>query len=207
LDKALNEAIEQGNLTRNWIVSDNWALDYGLLPQNPVGGPSDAQMRTLNQAFADAGSAIAPWKRGKNPCLEFFTSGRSLEEISKILKNFWNTASVAPNDQHAILGTRGEGMDARVTAYAPFFAQNGETVAGKLAGYDWSQVNQMYLERFTNLSPRQYRALGILHEFAHALGLIPHDGNDTRGVGSQSQKNDQTIYQKCGKFLDSLPLQ
>ena len=30
-----------------------------------------------------------------------------------------------------------------------------------------------------NLTPRQNRSLTILHELAHALGLLPHDGRET----------------------------
>lgn len=36
---------------------------------------------------------MAPAKRGKSPCFEFFTQGRSLAEVSKILSNFWKTAT------------------------------------------------------------------------------------------------------------------
>jgi RHS repeat-associated protein len=175
-------------------------------PQNPVSGPNDQNTQMLNHAFADASSAIAPWKRGKNPCLTFFTQGgRSLEEVSKLFSNFWKTAQMNPSAAPSIAGTTnsGQGMNARVTFYAPFFANTGETEAGKLAGYNWEPARGRYEELFTSLTPRQYRGLTVLHEFAHALGLIPSDKNG----GSQSQTNDQTIYDKCGKFLSSLPAQ
>ena len=38
--------------------------------------------------------------------------------------------------------------------------------------YQRSPVNNRYLDTTTNLTPRQNRALAILHKFAHALGLI-----------------------------------
>lgn len=163
----------------------------------------------LNRAFADASSAIAPWKRGKNPCLAFFTGGRTLEEVSKIFSNFWNTAQSNPYSAPSIAGTvnSGQGMNARVTFYAPFFANTGETQAGMLAGYNWEPARGRYEELFTSLTPRQYRALTVLHEFAHALGLIPSDKNDKRAMGSQSQRNNEIIDDKCGKFLASLPAQ
>ena len=75
--------------------------------------------------------------------------------------------------------------------------------------YQWSPVNNRNLEISTNLTARQYRALTILHEFAHALGLIPlipGDSPQADPSGTQSERNNQTIYQKCGAILDALPL-
>ena len=95
-------------------------------------------------------------------------------------------------------------MSARLKLYAPFFADDGSTQAGQMAGYHETPDGR-WEELHTSLSPRQYRALVLLHEFAHALGLIPSDKNDKRVMDSQSQRNDATIYEKCGKFLASLP--
>jgi YD repeat-containing protein len=175
--------------------------------QEPVYGPGEEHKIMLNRAFGDASSAIAPWKHGKNPCLTFFTKGRSLEEISKIFANFWHTAQSNPYSAPSIAGTinSGQGMNARLHLYAPFFANTGETQAGKLAGYNWEPLRNRYEELYSSLTPRQYRALVILHEFAHALGLIPSDKDDKRANGSQSQKNDEKIYEKCGDFLSRLP--
>jgi len=92
-------------------------------------------------------------------------------------------------------------MGARLNLYAPFFADDGTTESGMLAGYHWSPERGRYEELFTSLTPRQYRALTILHEFAHALGLIPSDKNSK----DQSQKNDDKIFEKCGAILDKLP--
>lgn len=64
----------------------------------------------------------------------------------------------------------------------------------------------MYLETETNLTPRQYRALIILHGLAHALGIIPKDAPNADPTGEQSLKNNTTIFEKCGKQLDALPL-
>lgn len=179
-------------------------------PQNTApGGLSLQNHLKMNRAFADASSALARPKRGRNPCLDFFSQGRSLAEVSKIFKNLWDTVTANPYSAPSIAGTvnSGQGMDARLNLYAPFFADTGETQAGMLAGYHWEPARGRYEELFTSLTPRQYRALTILHEFAHALGLIPSDKNDKRAMDSQSQKNDELIYEKCGKFLASLPAQ
>jgi hypothetical protein len=122
--------------------------------------------------------------------------------VSKVFQNFWKTAESDPSAK-AIAGTSnsGKGMDARLTLYAPFFADDGTTEAGMLAGYNWSPSRNRYEELFTSLTPRQYRALTVLHELAHALGLIPSD-KDSR---DQSQKNDAKIFEKCGSILDALP--
>lgn len=154
-----------------------------------------------NLAFGDASSAIGGKIRGrKNPCQEFFTKGRSLQQVTDIFKHYWQTATDNP-ELADLAGTKnsGQGMDATVELGNPFYSE-GPPV------YQWSPVNNRYLEQTTNLTPRQYRALTILHEFAHALGLIPRDGPKADPTGTQSEKNNQTIYQKCGAFLDALPL-
>jgi YD repeat-containing protein len=154
----------------------------------------------INHAFGDAATAITPIKGKKNPCLDFFTQGRTLAEVTKLFQNFWNTAESFPDSSKAVAGTlnSGKDMDARLNLYAPFFADDDITAAGRAAGYIWSPARERYEELFTSLTPRQYRALTILHEFAHALGLIPSDKNSR----DQSQKNDDTIFEKCGTILD-----
>ena len=47
----------------------------------------------------------------------------------------------------------------------------------------------------------------ILHEFAHALNLIPEDSLRADPTGQQSQKNDAIIDEKCGRGLNRLPVQ
>ena len=170
----------------------------GFCPQNPN------ELLKIGQAFGDASSALTARQRKYRSCVEFFTKGRSLDEVSKIFQNFWKTAETDPTAK-AIAGTSnsGQGMAARLTLYAPFFADDGTTEAGMLAGYNWSPERRRYEELFTSLTPRQYRALTVLHEFAHALGLIPSDKNSK----DQSQKNDATIFDKCGAILDTLPSQ
>lgn len=176
-------------------VSQSQRAANPATPQNP-------NEIKINQAFGDASSALAARQRKYRSCLDFFTQGRSLAEVSKILLNFWKTAEPDPSAK-AIAGTSnsGQGMAARLTLYAPFFANDGTTEAGMLAGYNWSPTRSRYEELFTSLTPRQYRALTVLHEFAHALGLIPSD-KDSK---DQSQKNDAKIFEKCGSILDALP--
>jgi hypothetical protein len=89
-------------------------------------------------------------------------------------------------------------MNARLRLYAPFFADDDTTADGKAVGYAWSPARGRYEEVFTGLTPRQYRGLIILHEFAHALGVIPSDKDDPK----QSDKNDETIFDKCGADKD-----
>lgn len=94
-------------------------------------------------------------------------------------------------------------MAATVRLGTAFFSDD-DSVPG--TGLAWSPVNNMYLTTLTNLSPRQSRAATILHEFAHALGIIPRDNSAIDPTGEQSKKNDVTIYEKCGHILDVLPL-
>jgi RHS repeat-associated protein len=170
------------------------------------GGPIDPQNPNLlkvNHAFGDASSALAATRGASKACQDLFTKGRSLAEMTAIFQNFWNTATADPSSMAGIAGTTnsGQGMNARLRLYAPFFADDDSTAAGKAAGYAWSPARGRYEEVFTSLTPSQYRALVILHEFAHALGVIPSDKDDPK----QSQKNDETIFDKCGAILGALP--
>src|SRR6266850_6269093 len=112
------------------------------LPQNP-------NELKINQAFGDASSALAARQRKYRSCLDFFTQGRSLDEVTKIFQNFWKTAESDPSAK-AIAGTSnsGQGMAARLILYAPFFADDGTTEAGMLAGYNWSPARSRYEELF-----------------------------------------------------------
>jgi hypothetical protein len=174
-------------------------------PQNAVRVPSEVNNIKVNRAFGDASTAMAPTKEGKNPCLEFFTKGRTLAEVSQLFRNFWNTVQSNPFSAPSIAGTvnSGQGMDARLKLYAPFFADDGTSEAGMLAGYNWNQERGRYEELFTDLTPRQFRALTILHEFAHALGLIPSDKDSKE----QSQRNTETVFNKCRGMLERLAAQ
>ncbi|HLA12819.1 MAG TPA: hypothetical protein VJ023_19690 [Pyrinomonadaceae bacterium] len=121
--------------------------------------------------------------------------------MSKIFGNFWRTAIHDPEFVD-IAGTTnsGQGMAATLRLGNAFFSE-GPPV------YHWSPVNNRNLETTTNLTPRQYRALTILHEFAHALGIIPRDGPAADPSGTQSERNNQTIYEKCGAIIEAaIPL-
>jgi hypothetical protein len=186
-------------LVRNYIVGTDWNFFAALLPQDP-------NLPKINHAFGDAAQAIAPTKgKKKDPCKDFFTKGRTLQQVTEIFRAFWNTVNSNPSSAHAIAGTvnSGQEMSARLNLHAPFFAEDDTTEAGKLAGYSWAPSRKRYEELFTSLTPRQYRAMVILHEFAHALGLIPSD----KDLKNQSQKNDEIIFEHCGDALNRLPAQ
>jgi len=171
-----------------------------LEPQNPAAALDEGGKFHLNRAFGDASTAISRPNRERSPCRDFFMQGRTSEEVNAIFKNFWNSATYDPRlSDPASTKNSNQGMAASMRVGPSFFI-NKEPV------YDWSPVNNMYLERDTNLTPRQYRALLILHELAHALGIIPRDRPNFDSTGQQSLKNTQTIFEKCGSQLDALPL-
>jgi hypothetical protein len=155
-------------------------------------------------AWSDANSVLQLDKK----CRDFFRKGRTLEEALNVLQGFGESAAIDLTDRYtAIAGTTnsGQGSAARLTLYLPFFADGGGTRAGAAAGYHWSSTSNRYEELFTGLYPRQYRALTMLHEFAHALGIIPSDRATIDKSGTQSAANDALINEKCGKGLNNLP--
>ena len=177
-----------------------FSLGSTFVPQNPAQVLDEGGKFHLNRAFGDASTAIARPARGSNPCRDFFMQGRTPEEVNAIFKNFWNSVTYDPRlSDPASTRNSNQGMAASVRVGPSFFI-NKEPV------YDWSHVNNMYLEIETQLTPRQYRALIILHEFAHALGRIPRDGPAFDKTGQQSLKNTQTMFEKCRRQLEGLPL-
>lgn len=185
--KALN-----GTTTRIQLI-------YDCTPQIKPQKPDDLK---INHAFGDAATAISQ-KRGKkkDPCKDFFTKGSSLPEVTKGFANFWQSATHDPR-WGGIAGTSnsGGGMAATLRLGTAFFLDEDDGTQG--TGLTWSPVNDIYLTKLTNLTPRQNRALTILHEFAHALGLIPSD----RDNPAKSAANDATIYKECGFILDAPPM-
>lgn len=99
---------------------------------------------TRNHAFGDAASAIG---QKKGPWKDFFTQGRSLQQVSDIFRHFWQTATDNPKLAD-IAGTKnsGQGMDATVELGNAFYSE-GPPV------YQWSPVNNRNLEQSTNLNP------------------------------------------------------
>ena len=184
-----SSAVEFFHLRRAVVPTGNQYTTSSPIPQSV-----DSNLIKRNLAFGDASTAISQ----KGSCKDFFLKGRTLQQVSEIFRNYWQTARDNPGLAD-IAGNSGEGMDARVQLGNPFYSE-GPPV------YSWSPVNNRNLEIITNLTPRQYRALTILHEFAHALGLLPHDNRQADPTQTQSDKNNQTIYQKCGAILDALPL-
>lgn len=179
------------------IVSNDFPM-RAMIPQNST------DLIKINHAFGDASTGISQVKGKKDPCHDFFTQGRSLEEVSAIFSSFWKSAF---HDERAAAtastANSGHGLAATLRLGNAFFADDN-SVPG--TGLSFSFANNMYLSDAYQLTPRQNRALTILHEFAHALGLIPSDNPTVDPSGKQSAKNDAAIYEKCKNILNSLPL-
>lgn len=137
-----------------------------------------------NQSITDAGTALL---RDKN-CRDFFGLTRSsvTDLTTRLLKNA-DTGQLAPN---TVAITRGEGMSARVFFGLSFFTNT--EYSHSLRAYGYGPDNA-----------RQWRALTVLHEAAHVLGLrsILKDG----GNPSQNRKNDEKVFNKCKQGISSLP--
>ena len=176
---------------------------HDWVPQNPVKLPPELtplQHLMKGVAFGDADTVILTDKK----CLDFFTKAGKLGDLRNLLRTLGENAQFDPNPT-SIAGTTGKGSAAIIKLRPPFFA-NDDSGYGQQAGYSWNPTSNRYEELYTDLVPRQYRALTILHEFAHALNLIPDDSLRADPTGQQSQKNDAIIDEKCGKGLNRLPV-
>ena len=88
LNEALKGAIEVGNLTRNWVVSDDWGLDYGLLPQSSgfkTGGPAftAGQKKILDSSFNRINQDDC--KNFINQTLADYKVGKGFNTLDKLL--------------------------------------------------------------------------------------------------------------------------
>ncbi len=166
--------------------------------------PNLTDLIKINHAFGDASGGLTQVKGKKDPCHDFFMQGRSPKEVEAIFSSFWKSAF---HDERvaatAATANSGQGIAATLRLGNAFFADDN-SVPG--TGLSFSFANNMYLSDAYQLTPRQNRALTILHEFAHALGLIPSDNSKVDPSGTQSAKNDATIYEKCKNIINSLPL-
>jgi YD repeat-containing protein len=197
----------------------NWALVAGhvrkesMLPQEPNIPPlrltDPTKELRLKHSFSDARNVLttkggnAKTKAAIKKCLDFFTQGISVDEALNILENFGATASYdyRLGESTARTANSGGKMAATVRLGDPFFADDNIGIKG--TGLTWNPQYNVYVT-MQNLTPRQNRSLTILHEFAHALGLLPHDGRDVDPTGKMSAQNDATIFEKCGDLIDAI---
>jgi hypothetical protein len=159
----------------------------------------DYPLRLLKtrHAFVDADTVLLLDKS----CQSFFTKGRSLEEVQKILSTLGKAVVYdADREARAVTSNSGQGANAKITLTPFFFSNDSSRV-----GYYFNPTEKRYEHREYGLTPRQFRALTILHELAHALGLIPKDRLSVDRTGTQSDQNDDTINEKCGIGLGNLP--
>jgi RHS repeat-associated protein len=166
---------------------------------DPRSAGGDDPLQTLKQghAFGDADTVLLFDKQ----CRDFLTKGRSLNEVREILGKFGRTAAYDSKlEARAVTANSGQGSDARITLSAHFFSNDSSRM-----GYYYNSTAGRYEHMDYGLTPRQFRALTILHELAHALGIIPRDGRAFDPTGKQSEKNDDTINDKCGTGLGKLP--
>src|SRR5207253_9193815 len=84
-----------GNLTRNWIVSDNWALDYGLFPQQPIMtgfslGPH------ANFTYGEQSILKQVYDRiTQKDCVDFVNGVLAENKVSKDLNELWKLTNKA----------------------------------------------------------------------------------------------------------------
>jgi len=73
--------------------------------------------------------------------------GRNPDEVNEIFKSFWGSATYDPRlADPASTKNSNQGLAASVRVGPPFFSE-------KEPVYNWSPVNNMYLETETNLTP------------------------------------------------------
>jgi len=198
LDKALNEGIEQGNLTRNWIVSDNWALDYGLFPQQPIMtgfslGPH------ANFTYGEQSILKQVYDRiTQKDCVDFVNGVLAENKVSKDLNELWKLTNKAVlNKWDSGLTAQGLGI-----SQAEFTRiQNG--FEGKGLAVTMSDRTRIYLgdrmflregndspfkiwSSFTNIDTAGH----LVHELFHIAGISHPEG--------QGFDFDAEIHKNCG---------
>jgi hypothetical protein len=161
---------------------------FNIAPQNPrplpehrILTPEQERRLQIEQAFLDAGTALA----NDEDCAKLF--GLNKNTIRTFMRKTLNSLlsnSVVVDIPYGMASTRGKGASA-VISLDPIFFIDGVHRVSKSSPTD----------------PRQGRAHTILHEIAHALGLIDDDAHDPAGLAVE---NDLLIKEKCGKGLAKL---
>lgn len=152
-------------------------------PQNPGGGGGRVSSPETykDAAFSDAANVL----RNNKECAAFFgvTDKGSLRRVLSTLKSIERRSSIDQTYVYATAKTEGRGRLAHVTLGRAFF-------------YDAAiRVNVIA----SPTDPSEFRAHTILHEFAHALNVIPDDPGLDQGI-----TNNKTITEHCGKGLSAL---
>jgi hypothetical protein len=170
-----------------------------LVPISAVGQKDGDVLNILkqNQAFGDADTIILLDKS----CRNFFTQGRSLKEVREVLSTFASTAKydASLGAVRAVTEGSGQGIKARIKLSDYFFSNDSDRI------YSYNPTAKRYEDVDFGYTPRQFRALTVLHELAHALGLIPKDGRGADRTGKQSGINDATIDKQCGGGINNVP--
>ena len=155
------------------------------------------QVLKLGHAFGDADTVL----RLDKSCQAFFTKGRSLAEVQAILRTLGKTVAYEPDREiRAATDNSGQGANSKIIVTNFFFSDTSDRL-----GYYYNNTEKRYEHREYGLTPRQFRALTVLHELAHALDIIPKDRSSADKTGKRSDENDDTINDKCGLGLGNLP--
>jgi len=159
------------------------ALLPSTLPQNPSGG--GGRVTSPETYKDDAYSHAAKALKDDKDCAAFFgiTDNKSLRRVLGVLKSIERRSTIDETYVYSTAKTEGSGGTAHVTLGHAFF-------------YDPAiRVNVIH----SPTDPTEFRAHTILHEFAHALNLIPDDPGLNQGIA-----NNETITKHCGKGLSAL---
>jgi uncharacterized protein RhaS with RHS repeats len=177
--------------------SFGFAQDNRIPPVNLPPELSPIQFLKKTHAFSDAADVL----QRDRFCLRFFTSrsGSSKEVLLTILQALSNSAQFDPNRSDADAVTRDSGTRERATIILTgfFFSDDTQRI------YTWDPSINRWVDDY-GLVARQHRAMTILHEFAHALGIIPRDGASAPNP-NQSELNNDMIYNNCYRGLSRLP--
>ncbi len=116
-----------------------------------------------------------------------------MEQINQLFRRYWDSA-INSNKQKKKAVAGYDRLEDVINLYPAFYSTEQRTLS----------VKNGNTESIITFTPRQFRALTILHEFAHALELLDRDDDAKDRTGTVSEENNRRIFEKCGKVLAAL---
>jgi hypothetical protein len=159
LDRAHDEALEQSNLTRNWLVDSNWDFDSSLLPQNPFKG-APLSTEEVNQLGKDVSNLLS------NPkCAKFMNA------LLKQIGADTGKTAFSENAMDIFNAVRKQGGFSR--RQGPFGAEGGDTVGNRRAFININYNIDFATANYPLVSAANGRQ--ILHELMHVASGTSSD--------------------------------
>ena len=178
--------------------ADPGAFDGGApepADETPVQGETEQQraQRLLDQAIADVRAALADpdcatwisWSSDPDVALAEFNTVVNAQNPRQFFNHYDRTHAQRPRTL-AAAGNVGDRANGEMYVYRPFFSEQFDGPDFQTAASPPNNYNSYTRDYIYRLTPRQVRALTLLHEYRHLVGSQNGEDNGTFGAENES---------------------